>query len=54
MFTVWKQISPDSWELVEEMSDDLALAQRLSELRADGEEYRAEKRDGGFATVLED
>ena len=53
MFTVWKQISTDSWELVEELSDDLALSERINELRADGGEYRAEKRDGGFATVLE-
>jgi len=30
------------------------LAQRLSELRTDGEEYRAETRNGGFATILED
>ena len=53
MISIWK-LDGDSWELVEEMQDDLALAQRLSELRLDGYEYRAEKRDGGFATVLED
>ena len=53
MISIWK-LDGDSWELVEEMQDDLALAQRLSELRLDGSEYRAEKRDGGFAAVLGD
>lgn len=55
MISIWKLKSElNSWELVEELSDDLVLAQRLNELRTDGGEYRAEKRDGGFATVLED
>ena len=53
MISIWKKISEDSWEIVEEMQDDIALAQRLNELRQDGEEYRAEKRNGGFASVLE-
>lgn len=53
MITIWKMVN-DAWELVEEMQDDLALAQRLIDLRQDGLEYRAEKRDGSFATVLED
>jgi len=53
MFSIWKKVSDESWELVEEMQDDLALAQRLIDLRIDGNEYRAEKRNGGFATVLE-
>lgn len=53
MNSIWRLVG-ESWELVEELQDDLALAQRLSELRLDGSEYRAEKRDGGFATVLED
>lgn len=53
MFSIWKKINEESWELVEELQDDLALAQRISELRLDGIEYRAEKRDGGFASVLE-
>jgi hypothetical protein len=52
MITIWKFVEDNSWELIEEMQDDLALAQRLIELRQDGNEYRAEKRDGGFATVL--
>lgn len=53
MISIWK-LKEDSWELVEELQDDLALAQRLSELRISGDEYRAEKRDGGFSAVLED
>lgn len=52
MITVWKRTN-DSWELVEELQDDLALAQRLNELRQDGGEYRAEKRDGCFSSILE-
>lgn len=54
MISIWK-LEPElnSWMLIDELSDDLALAQRMSELREDGGEYRAEKRDGGFATVLE-
>lgn len=52
MISIWKLIG-ESWELVEEMQDDLALAQRLNELRQDGGEYRAEKRNGGLSSVLE-
>lgn len=51
-FSIWKQ-NGDSWELIEEMEDDLILADRMIQLRQDGNEYRAEKRDGGFASVLE-
>jgi len=52
MISIWKLID-ESWQIVEEMQNDLTLVQRLSELRQDGNEYRAEKRIGGFATVLE-
>ena len=52
MFTIWKKISDESWELIEELQDDLALAQRISDLRADGSEYRAEKVDGSFSSIL--
>jgi len=52
MISIWK-LNNDSWELIEEMQDDLALAQRINELRQDGGEYRAEKRDGGFSSILE-
>lgn len=53
MISIWKLVN-ESWEIVEELQDDLALIQRLIELRQDGNEYRAEKRVGGFATVLEE
>lgn len=52
MFTVWKKLDEQNWEFIEEMQDDLALAQRLIDLRQDGNEYRAEKRDGCFSSVL--
>ncbi len=52
MISIWRLVN-DSWEMVEEMEDDLALAQRLIELRQDGNTYRAEKRTGGFSSVLE-
>jgi hypothetical protein len=52
MFSIWKKVSDESWELVEELQDDLALAQRLADLRGDGLEYRAEKRDGATSSIL--
>jgi hypothetical protein len=52
MISIWHLVN-DSWELVEEMTDDLALAQRISELRQDGSQYRAEKREAGFSSILE-
>lgn len=52
MITIWKLID-ESWEYVEDCLDEAALYPRLEQLRLDGNEYRAEKRDGGFATVLE-
>lgn len=54
MFSIWKKVSEESWELVEEMQDDLALAQRLSELRLDGLDYRAEKKDSFGSKILGD
>jgi hypothetical protein len=53
MISIW-QLVDDSWQIVEEMEDDLALAQRLEELRNNGGQYRAEKRTGGFASILGD
>jgi hypothetical protein len=53
MFTIWKKVSDESWEFVEEIQDYLAIPQRLIDLRLDGNEYRVEKKDGGFSTVLE-
>jgi hypothetical protein len=52
MITIWKKINEESWQLVEELDEELNLSQRLSQLRQDESEYRAEKNDGGFATVL--
>ena len=53
MITVWKKLENESWELVEAMEDDLALAQRLIDLRMDGSEYRAEKKEGSTSTILD-
>jgi hypothetical protein len=57
MFQVFKKKTDsndnESWELVESMEDDLALAQRLIDLRIDGSEYRAEKKEGSTSTILE-
>ena len=52
MFSIWKMVN-DAWELVEEMQDDLALAQRLADLRLDGNEYRAEMKNDFGSTILE-
>lgn len=41
MIKIYK-FQSDMWILIEEMQDDLALAQRLAELRQDGFEYQAE------------
>lgn len=53
MISIWK-LSNEAWELVEELQDDLALAQRLLELRADGQEYRAESKTFAGSQILED
>jgi len=52
MITIWKKEDEMNWKLIEEMEDDLVLADRLIQLRQDGNEYRAEKREGGFSSVL--
>lgn len=50
MITIWKQVSENEWQLVEELQDDLALAQRLADLQ-DGV-YKAEKKiDGVWVEV---
>lgn len=55
MIQIFKKVIDQNeyWTLVDELSDDLALAQRMMELRQDGEEYRAEKKDGCFHSILE-
>lgn len=50
MISIWKLID-NSWEFIE-YSDESTVESRLTDLRLDGNEYRAEKRDGGFASVL--
>ena len=40
-------------ELVEAMEDDLALAQRLLELRKDGKIYHAEEHENGMTVLLD-
>jgi hypothetical protein len=52
MFSIWKKVSDESWEYVEDCSEESAVYPRLEHLRLDGNEYRAEKRYGGFSTVL--
>ena len=54
MIQIFKKIDENNFQLVEEMQDDLALAQRLIDLRKDGSEYRAEKKEGSTSTVLQD
>lgn len=53
MITIWKQVTQETWELVEELQDDLALAQRLEELRGAGGEYRAEKKNELGSEILD-
>ena len=54
MIQIFKKTEDESYQLIEEMQDDLALAQRLIDLRMDGSEYRAEKKEGSVSTVLQD
>jgi hypothetical protein len=51
MITIWKEIET-GFELIEEIEEG-ALTVRLAELRADGNNYRAEKRDGTISSILE-
>ena len=55
MIQIFKKVTDQNeyWTLIEELEDDLALAQRMSELRQDGQEYKAEQKDGGLTTVME-
>ena len=47
------KLDDESWALIEEMEDDLALAVRLLQLRQDGQTYRAEQRNGAMAKILD-
>lgn len=53
MIQIFKKIDDINYQLIEEMQDDLALAQRLIDLRMDGSEYRAEKKDGSVSSILD-
>jgi len=53
MITIWRKIDEQTTELVEAMEDDLALAQRLLDLRQDGKSYHAEKHDNGMTVALD-
>lgn len=53
MIQIFKKVDEMNWQLIEEMQDDLALAQRLLDLRKDGSEYRAEKKDGSVSSILD-
>ena len=52
IISIWK-LENESWILVKEVSSMEELLVELEVLRLDGNEYRAEKRDGGFSSVLE-
>jgi hypothetical protein len=51
MITIWK-LENDSWLLIEEVEESNLLS-RLSELREDGSEYRAELRIESTSSILE-
>lgn len=53
IYQIFKKEPDDSWFLIEEMEDDLVLADRMLQLRQDGSEYRAEQRNGHNAQILD-
>lgn len=53
MIQIFKKVDEMNWQLIEEMQDDLALAQRLIDLRKDGSEYRSEKKEGSVSSILD-
>jgi hypothetical protein len=54
MITIWKKVSEENFELVEEFTGDvLELASKLNELRANGNEYRAEQRNDCFSLIFD-
>lgn len=54
MITIWKKVSEESFELVEEFNGEISgLLPRLEELRQDGSEYRAEQRTECFALIFD-
>ena len=54
MITIWKKQDEANWTLVEEFTSDVSgLLGRLEELRADGNEYRAEERNDCFSLIFD-
>ena len=53
MITIWKKQDEQNWVFIEEMETDGLLIDRLIALRTDGNEYRAENRDGFVSQILE-
>lgn len=53
MIQIFKKIDDMNYQLIEEMQDDLALAQRLIDLRMDGSEYRAEDKNELGSQILD-
>lgn len=54
MITIWVKKDENTWELVEELQDDLALAQRLIELRKDGlKVVRVERKNSLGSEILD-
>ena len=53
MIQIFKKTEDESYQLIEEMQDDLALAQRLLDLRKDGSEYRAEDKNELGSQILD-
>jgi hypothetical protein len=56
MIKIFKKVIDQNeyWTLIEELSDDLAIAQRMAELSQDGNEYRAEMSTIGGSEVMEE
>lgn len=53
MITIWK-LENNSWSFVSEFSGSIEeLSIHIFALREDGSEYRAEKTNGGFSSILE-
>jgi len=54
MITIWKKVSEENFELVEEFTGDVFdLGARLNELRLDDNEYRAEERNDCFSLIFD-
>jgi hypothetical protein len=52
-YQIFQMQEDESWTLIEELQDDLALAGRIQDLRKDGSIYRAEQKDGFLSKILD-